>query len=386
MSFFACCERDDGSSYFHPCNCPNLKVYSRSRVRDATMCGEKDSSAGDGIFYKQIDTTYAGAYLGSGQSSVTYSRDEDGECSSEDTPRGVYCTGLFFDEGKYYTTRVTTNSDSGSCSDSADCDDGVICPYDYSYSTNRTTTTTRVKSLGSSGCEDTSTDSGSGGETVTETYGEDCYGEPLPCPDDINDCFPWDEDPAPSYYYEYCESGDITSETTTTYSNEVQVVQASVTYSDADSDADALDAAEWSDWSNVGSLRPNSWDEDRNGYSQFSQQEAEYAFVAENLVSGQSYSASVEIEECDKVRGQTQTCDTGTPINVSFIATDVFEIIGGILNSSVSRDDFVENEYSISPETYGLPEGKEVLESLTAFSVSFGEERDMNGVIRLDMD
>ena len=350
------------------------------------MCGEEDSSAGDGTFYKQIDTTHAGAYLGSGQSSVTYSRDEGGECSSEDTPRGAYCSSLFYDGGKAYTTRATTNSDSGSCSDSEDCDDGAICPYDQSYSTDRTTTTTQVKSVGSSGCEETSTDSGSGGETVTVTYGEDCFGEPIPCPDDINLYFPWDGPPAPDYYYEYCVSGDITSETTTTYSNEVQVVQGSVTYSEADSDADALAAAEWGDWSNIGNLSPRSWDEDRNGDSQFSQKEAEYAFVAKNLVLGKSYSASVGIEECDKVSGQTQTCVTGTPIGVSFVATDVFEIIGGTLNSNVSRNDFVENEYSIDPETYGLPEGEEVIESLTAFSVGFGEERRMDGAFRLEMD
>jgi hypothetical protein len=73
-------------------------------------------------------------------------------------------------------------------------------------------------------------------------------------------------------------------------------------------------------------------------------------------------------------------------ISVSFTATDVFEIIGGTLNSSLSRDDFVENEYSINPGTYGLPEGEEVIESLTAFSVSSGEKRKMVSSPILGMD
>jgi hypothetical protein len=95
MSIFVCCEREDETKYFHTCDCPILTPVNRTRNRTATMCGQLDPDADDGVYYKQIDTVYAGAYIGSGESSFTYSRDEDGVCSYEFTPRGGYCENLF---------------------------------------------------------------------------------------------------------------------------------------------------------------------------------------------------------------------------------------------------------------------------------------------------
>jgi hypothetical protein len=176
------------------------------------------------------------------------------------------------------------------------------------------------------------------------------------------------------------------SQSSTTYSGPVTEQEGSVTYSSADTDSDAADAAEWSEWSGVAVGGAISYDQDRNETGSFVQQEAEYAFIAKSLVIGKSYSASVVTEDCDYIKGEPENCVEGIPISVSFTATDVFEIIGGTLNSNVSRDDFVENEYSISPETYGLPEGEEVIESLTAFSVSSGEKRQMVESPILGMD
>jgi hypothetical protein len=407
MSIFVCCEREDETKYFHTCDCPILTPVNRTRNRTATMCGQLDPDADDGVYYKQIDTVYAGAYIGSGESSVTYSRDEDGVCSSESTPRGDYCDNLFLDGGTYYTTRTTTVTLSGGASGvSGDCSLGSVSTSSISGSYSASSTTTTTRSAGNDGCETntTSTYTGSSSYNASDTCCPCCSGCPtfdISCTSSRNEDGTWSGSITEVFFdgeettttttpisdlcpYDYMDP----SESSTTYSGPVPVTEqeGSVTYSSADTDSDAADAAEWSEWSGVAVGRAISYDQDRNETGSFVQQEAEYAFIAKSLVIGKSYSASVVTEDCDYIKGEPENCVEGTPISVSFTATDVFEIIGGTLNSNVSRDDFVENEYSISPETYGLPEGEEVIESLTAFSVSSGEKRQMVESPILGMD
>jgi hypothetical protein len=405
MSIFVCCEREDETKYFHTCDCPILTPVNRTRNRTATMCGQLDPDADDGVYYKQIDTVYAGTYVGSGESSVTYSRDEDGVCSSESTPRGNYCDNLFLDGGTYYTTLTATFTDSGGASgEGGDCSDDLVSTSTVSGSYSASSTQTSTISAGNAGCKTTTTSTytGSSSYNYSQTCCPCCSGCPttqISCTSSRNTDGTWSGSSTEVFFdgeetYTTvtpisgpCPNTYVNAEPViTTYSGPVTEQEGSVTYSSADTDSDAADAAEWSEWSGVAVGGAISYDQDRNETGSFVQQEAEYAFIAKSLVIGKSYSASVVTEDCDYIKGEPENCVEGIPISVSFTATDVFEIIGGTLNSSLSRDDFVENEYSINPGTYGLPEGEEVIESLTAFSVSSGEKRQMVSSPILGMD
>lgn len=380
MSIFTCCEREDETKYFHTCACPTITSVNRFRAKTATMCGALDPDADDGIYYKSIDTVYAGGYIGSGESSVTYSRDEDGVCSSESTPRGNYCNA-FQDGGSYYRELVNTTTKVGSCNSSATCEDGIICATDWAYDENITIiNTTTITIDGEGNCSSPTETTGSGSVTASRTTVEPC-DEGAPCDDDYNCSSGWDGDGC----INVC-SAVITQTTTTTYAEPVTEAVASVTYSAADTDAEAASATEWSEWSGVEGGRAISYDQDRNGTGSFGQREAEYAFIATNLVIDKSYSASVGTEDCNYVVGEAEDCVEGTPISVAFSANDIFKVIGGTLNSSVSRNDFVDNDYSVNPSDYGLSAGEDVINSLTSFAVGFGEKRKMEISSRLDMD
>jgi hypothetical protein len=344
------------------------------------MCGALDPDADDGIYYKSIVTVYAGGYIGSGESSVTYSRDEDGVCSSEYTPRGNYCN-VFLDGGSYYKTRVRTHTSIGSCNESATCADGIICATDWAYDENITVVDTDTIIIdGEGNCDYQTEQTGSGSVTASKTIVEPCSDFAV-CSDGYNCSSEWDGDGCDNV----C-SAVIERETTTTYTDPVTAAVASVTYSEADTDEEASSATEWSEWSDVGVGAVISYDQDRNGRRSFGQRETEYAFIATNLVIGKSYSASVGTEDCNYVAGEAEDCVEGTPITVSFSANDIFKVIGGTLNSSVSRNDFVDNDYSVNPSDYGLPAGEDVINSLTPFAVSFGEKRKMASLLQLDMD
>ena len=408
MSIFVCCEREDETKYFHTCDCPILTTVNRTRDKTATMCGLLDPDADDGVYYKQIDTVEGGFYIGSEGSSVTYSRDEDGVCSSESTPRGDYCDNLFLDGGTYYTTQTTTVTQSGGASGGGgDCDplSGQVSTVTVSGSYSESTTTESTISVDDGGCNTTTTNTyqGSSSYNESETCCPCCSGCPttqVSCTSSRNS-----QDGTWSGSVTYVDFDGEDTETTTTpisspctttytnpsqssttYSGSVTEKEGSVTYSNADTDSDAADAAEWSEWSDVARGGAISYDQDRNGTGSFVQQEAEYAFIAKNLVIGKSYSASVVTEDCDYIVGEPEDCVEGTPISVAFLANDIFKIIGGTLNSSVSRDDFVDNDYSVDPTDYNLPDGEDVIESLTPFLVSSGEKRQMVSSPILDMD
>ena len=369
------------------------------------MCGQLDPDADDGVYYKQIDTVYAGTYVGSGESSVTYSRDEDGVCSSESTPRGNYCDNLFLDNGTYYTTLTATFTDIGGASGGGgDCSLGSVFTSTVSGSYSASSTQTSTISAGNAGCETntTTTYTGSSSYNYSETCCPCCSGCPttqVSCTSSRNTDGTWSGSSTEVFF-----DGEETHTTVTpisgpcpntyvnpepvitTYSGPVTEQEGSVTYSSADTDSDAADAAEWSEWSGVAVGGAISYDQDRNETGSFVQQEAEYAFIAKSLVIGKSYSASVVTEDCDYIVDGPENCVEGTPISVAFLANDIFKIIGGTLNLSVSRNDFVDNDYSLDPSDYNLPDGQDVIESLTPFLVSFGKKRQMVSSPILDMD
>ena len=380
MSIFTCCEREDETKYLHTCACPAITNVNRFRTKTATMCGRLDLDAGDGIYYKSIGTVHGGFYIGSGESSVTYSRDEDGVCSSESTPRGNYCDNLYQDGGSYYRQKIETINRSGSCNESASCEDGILCPTTWAYDENITRISTSTITIDGGNCPVVTEMTGSGSVTASKTSGQPCE-EGAPCADDYNCSSGWDGDGCNNV----C-SAVITQTTTTTYADPVTEAVASVTYSAADTDAEAASATEWSEWSGVVGGGAISYDQDRNGTGSFGQREAEYAFIATNLVIGKSYSASVGTEDCNYVVAEAEDCVEGTPISVAFSADDIFKVIGGTLNSSVSRNDFVDNDYSVNPSDYGLSAGQDVINSLTSFAVGFGEKRKMAISLQLDMD
>jgi len=362
------------------------------------MCGVLEPGADDGVYYKKVTTTAGGFYIGSGESSVEWYRNENGVCSIEGTPRGNYCDNLFLDGGTYYVTQTTTVTDSGGASGGGgDCSAGSVSTFTTGGSYSESTTTESTISVDDGGCNTTTTTTyeGSSSYSQTETCCPDYSGCPttqISCTSSINTqdgtwsgsvtVVDYDgsggtyttttpiSDPCPTTYND-------PSQSSTTYSGPVSEVVSSVTYSNADTESDAESATEWENWSSISISTPISYNQDRNEADRFDQQESEYAFIATNLVVGKSYTGYRTTQDCTYIRNEEEECEDGLPVGVAFTATDIFEIIGGTLNSAVSRDDFVDNDYSIDPSTYNLPAGEYVIESLTAFLVSAGEKRTM---------
>jgi hypothetical protein len=360
------------------------------------MCGVLEPNANDGVYYKQVDTIAGGFYLGSGESSVTYSRDENGLCSSQITPRGNYCGNLFSDSGNYYKTRTTTVTRTGGASGSyGDCEVG-LSTFILGGSYSESTTTENTISVDDGGCNTTTTNTYQGSSSYSRS--ETCCPDASGCPTTQISCTSsrnsqdgtWSGSSTQVFFDGTDTHTTVTpisdkcpttynnpSQSSTTYSGPVSEVVSSVAYSNADTDSDAESATEWEDWSSISISTPISYNQDRNEADRFDQQESEYAFIATNLVVGKSYTGYRTTQDCTYIRNEAEVCQNGLPVSVAFTATDIFEIIGGTLNSAVSRDDFVENDYSIDPSTYNLPAGEDVIESLTAFLVSAGEKRTM---------
>jgi hypothetical protein len=234
------------------------------------MCGQSDPDADDGVYYKQIDTVYAGTYVGSGESSFTYSRDEDGVCSYEFIPRGNYCDNLFLDGGTYYTTRTTTVTLSGGASGGGgSCEDGQVSTSTVSGSYSTSSTQTSTISAGNAGCETntTTTYTGSSSYNYSQTCCPCCSGCPttqVSCTSSRNTDGTWSGSSTEVFFDGEETHTTVTpisgpcptnytnpSQSSTTYSGPVTEQEGSVTYSSADTDSDAADAAEWSEWSGV---------------------------------------------------------------------------------------------------------------------------------------
>ena len=412
MSIFTCCEREDETKYLHTCACPAIMSVSRFRTGLAEMCGESDPDADDGIYYKirkntgEVDRYLDGPFIGLRE----FSRDDDGICRVEYSSTGSQnCQGFgTHNVGPYYKERiqefqVNQSSLVGACG-------GTATSPNYDN--------TLTKSWDGSNCTNTSSNDA---QAVQITIGTDCNSP----------CVPPDSSGSEQIGQAFAGSGSIPYSNTTGWNGEITGTHtedssclsggSSVTYPDTfsislsrtlvgtrfdeeldqsaggtieqglsyespDSDEAAKEATDFGEWSSLSGGGAISYDQDRNGTGSFGQREAEYAFIATNLVIGKSYSASVGTEDCNYVVGEAEDCVEGTPISVAFSANDIFKVIGGTLNSSVSRNDFVDNDYSVNPSDYGLSAGEDVINSLTSFAVGFGEKRKMEISSQLDMD
>lgn len=411
MSIFVCCEREDETKYFHTCDCPILTPVNRTRNRTATMCGLLDPDADDGIYYKiRKNTGELDRYLDGPLVDLSeYSRDDDGICQVESSSTGSQnCQGFGTDNvGPYYKEiiyeyQADQSSLQGTCGGTA-----TVANYDK----------TLTKSWDGSNCTITESDDAQDAQiTIGTSCNQPCVPDEEEGFDQIGQTYSgggsipnsdgfWDgtingtvvEDSScleGGSSVTYPVTFDIYLDATlvnTTLNEELDqsdggTIEQGFSYESPDSDEAAEEAAEWSEWSGVSEGRAISYDQDRNKTGSFGQQEAEYAFIAKSLVIGKSYSASVGTEDCDYIVNEPENCVEGTPISVAFLANDIFKIIGGTLNSSVSRDDFVDNDYSVDPTDYNLPDGEDVIESLTPFLVSSGEKRQMVTSPILDMD
>lgn len=409
MSIFTCCEREDETKYLHTCACPAIMSVSRFRTGLAEMCGTLDPDADDGIYYKtRKDTGEVDRYLDGPLIDLqTFSRNGDGICQAAQSSTGSQsCQG--FGTGPYYKERiqefeVNQSSLQGACG-------GTATSPNYDD--------TLTKSWDGSNCTNTSSNDAQG---VQITIGTDCDSPCVP-PDSsgseqIGQAFAgsgsipysnttgWNGQITGTYTEDSsCLSGgssvtyphtfNISLSSTlvgTTFDEELDqsdggTIEQGISYESPDSDEAAKEATDFGEWSSLSGGNAISYDQDRNGTGSFGQREAEYAFIATRLVIGKSYSASVGTEDCNYVVGEAEDCVEGTPISVAFSADDIFKVIGGTLNSSVSRNDFVDNDYSVNPSDYGLSAGEDVINSLTSFEVGFGEKRKMEISSQLDMD
>lgn len=406
MSIFACCEREDETKYLHTCECPQISPIRRYRERTMQMCGMKDPDVtpADGIYYKirkntaEVDRYLDGPFIGLRE----FSRDDDGICQEVQSSTGSQnCQGYgTHNVGPYYKERiqefqVNQSSLQGACG-------GTATSPNYND--------TLTKSWDGSNCIDTLSNDA---QAVQITIGTDC-NQP---------CVPPDSSGSEQYGTNYSGSGSIPYSSTTGWNGQITgtyvedssclsggsstsyphtfnislsrtlvgttfdeeldqsdggtIVQG-ISYESPDTDEAAEEATDFGEWNPVGYAFPVSFSQERNKYLYFSQTEAEYAFLATGLISGTSYSGYATTKDCDSIVGEPEDCVEGNRILLSFVASDIFKIIGGTLNSSVDRDDFVANNYSLDPLDYNLAEGEDVIDGLQPFVVSFAEKRKMD--------
>jgi hypothetical protein len=371
------------------------------------MCGTEDPDVdpADGIYYKikkttaEVDRYLDGPFISLQESS----RDDDGICQEVQSSTGSQnCQGFgTHNVGPYYKERiqefqVNQSSLSGACGGTA---------------TSANFNDTLTKSWDGSNCIDTLSNDA---QAVQITIGTDCNSPCVP-PDSsgseqIGQAFAgsgsipynsthnnWNGQITGTYTEDSsCLSGgsSVTYPNTfnislsrtlvgTTFDEELDqsdggtIVQG-ISYESPDNDEAAEEATDFGEWNPVGYAFPISFSQDRNKAQSFSQKEAEYAFVATGLMSGTSYSGYATTKDCDSIEGEPEDCVEGNRILLSFVASDIFKIIGGTLNSSVNRDDFVANNYSLDPLDYNLAAGEDVIDGLQPFVVSFAEKRKMD--------
>lgn len=120
MNFFVCCEREDETSYLHPCNCPSASFSCESEQISPRLCGFSEYT-GDGVVASEPPMTYLVKTLEWEQ----YSIGQWACCPSGD------------DEG-YHKIRTTTLSDPGT----------TVQTYDPLVNCNSYTITTDPSSNG----------------------------------------------------------------------------------------------------------------------------------------------------------------------------------------------------------------------------------------------
>ena len=365
MSIFTCCtcpEPPDYDSstddplekYLGICGCPAVTVICESSEKNASMCGVEDPDeavppSGAVNVYQSVATVAGGRYLGSGNSSTTYTRDSSGNCVSTDSPRGSFCEGPFYD-GKYTdksevsTTSGSLNTSSGNCS---------TAPLDGTSSTSKsttktTTTTSPTIGVGTGGCATSggggTTHSGSNSSSVSYA---DCpdgsgaeYASDYSCnasvaldgtvsgSDSTEVCFGTDCQTFGPYTNSGCNMSGVptTTTTTTSYSGEVSIKEASTTYAVLDSEGSALSAATAVEGSKCSSIY-----EKRTTALSFTLRTSTYTATARNLTVGTTYQGCIRIRKRESYSGtpptgaDTEWKDIEPDTITSFTATDTEE-------------------------------------------------------------
>lgn len=111
---------------------------------------------------------------------------------------------------------------------------------------------------------------------------------------------------------------------------------------------------------------------DRNTGYTFDYETAEYAIVLQNLVVGVDYRVNMPVNRSEYIEGQSLSYTEQTPIQITHTATKSFYIHNGTLNSSISDEDFENNNYSVFPSVYGLGSGELVITPTGTIPVARG--------------
>jgi hypothetical protein len=159
------------ATYINRCGCPSVAVVCTSEEKNAVMCGQFDpddfgTEDGTNVYTNREITGEVNRYVdGPRVATTVFSRDEDGECTSETTTEGSENCEGFTDGSSFYKKRLNTfTPDSvggNSCGGSVSGGSAVF---------------TSEKSFSESGgCETNYTDTGS---DATVTIGSTCN---FPC-------------------------------------------------------------------------------------------------------------------------------------------------------------------------------------------------------------
>jgi len=310
-----CCERWDGTKYRHPCACPAVSIIISSREKRAELCGFSEFQ-GNGIVASIPSRRYRSLVL-----SRTINSTTSGGCIDPDT--GEVTT---FDA-------VRTNGTAT-----------VVREYDQADCT-----------LNNGECE--------GGYTSLQTFKDiNCETTDITT---TNNCF---EPPSLSEFFTESttrrnrttsqDTGSFVSSTTTTNTLEAE-----------DTESQALDRAEVL-FAKQGS---SIWQVRTTGFV-FLKREVDYALLCTRLRPGVVYEGQVEIESREAVTGEVDEFEEHAIDTFSFTAVDTFEIVGGSLNSSVTVQEFKENNFSTSPSDYGLADDELVIIPSTALDHNQGYE------------
>jgi hypothetical protein len=80
-----------------------------------------------------------------------------------------------------------------------------------------------------------------------------------------------------------------------------------------------------------------------------------------NLQAERTYNYQIGLSSRGAVIGTLGTWTSETPITGTFTATKEFYLLNGTLNSNITDQDFIENNYSLRPSRYGLSDDDEVV-------------------------
>lgn len=114
---------------------------------------------------------------------------------------------------------------------------------------------------------------------------------------------------------------------------------------------------------------------DRNTGYTFRYEPSKYAIILKNLVAGIEYRVKIQPQISDFIEGQGQSYTDDTPIELTHTATKAFHIFYGTLNSSISDEDFINNNYTLSASAYGLPSGTNVVTASQVLPITRGKIR-----------